>query len=63
MTTTKTKEDMYTVCFSGTYFSLFTNVLAEDDEQAIENARALVEDQHGFNLTQEAYDAWAEVAQ
>jgi hypothetical protein len=63
MTTTQTKEQMHTVCFSGTYFSLFCNIMAENEEQAIANACALIEDQHGFNLTAESYDAWAEVAQ
>jgi len=61
MTATQTREQVYTVCFSGSYFSLYTTVTAENDEQAIANATALVEDQHGFNLTGEAYDAWAEV--
>lgn len=61
MSTTQTRGQMYTVCFTGSYFSLFTHTTAENEEQAIDNARALVEDQHGFNLSGEAYDAWAEV--
>ena len=63
MTTTATREQTYTVCFSGTYFSLYTTVTAETSEQAIDNASALVEDQHGFNIKAEAHDAWAEVTQ
>jgi len=59
----KNREEMYTVWFTGSYFSLCTQITAEDEDQAIENARALVEDQHGFDLTGEADDASAEVTE
>ena len=48
MTTTTEKE--WCVRFTGSYFSLITNVLAENAEQAEANAIAQLQDQHGLDM-------------
>ena len=47
---TTTTETQYTVRFIGSYFSLLTTVMAENEEQAEANAIANLEDQHGFDM-------------
>lgn len=47
---TVTTETQYTVRFIGSYFSLLTTVMAENEEQAEANAIANLEDQHGFDM-------------
>lgn len=55
-------ETEYRVTFVGRYFVLTTNVQAIDEEQAIENATAFLQDQHGFDMDAEAFHAEAEPA-
>lgn len=55
--TTKT----YKVTFVGNYFTLTTFADAENDEQAVANAMAFIQDQHGFDMEAEAFDAIAEL--
>ena len=51
---------VWTVQFVGDYFTLTTTVIAEEEEQAIENAKAWLFDRHGFDLDSEVNeaDAW-----
>jgi len=53
-------ETVWTVQFVGDYFTLTTTVIAEEEDQAIENATAWLFDRHGFNLDNEVNDvnAW-----
>ena len=50
-------ETAWTVQFVGDYFTLTTTVMAEEEDQAIENAKAWLFDRHGFNLDNEVNDA------
>ena len=43
-------EKEWCVRFVGSYFSLITNVLAENEEQAEANAIAQLQDQHGLDM-------------
>ena len=43
-------ETQWCVRFTGSYFSLTTNVLAENAEQAEANAIAQLQDQHGLDM-------------
>lgn len=43
-------ETQWCVTFIGSYFSLTTNVLAENAEQAEANAIAQLQDQHGLDM-------------
>ena len=53
---TVTTETEWCVRFVGSYFSLITNVMAENEEQAEENAIAQLQDQHGLDMeTSRAY--------
>jgi hypothetical protein len=47
---TVTTEKEWCVRFVGSYFSLITNVIAEDEEQAEEAAIAQLKDQHGLDM-------------
>jgi hypothetical protein len=47
---TTTTETQYTIRFIGSYFSLLTTVMAENEEQAYANAIANLEDQHGLDM-------------
>ena len=47
---TTTTETQYPVRFIGSYFSLLTTVMAENDEQAEANAIAQLQDQHGLDM-------------
>lgn len=51
---------VWTVQFVGDYFTLTTTVIAEEEEQAIENAKAWLSDRHGLSLEGEVNeaDAW-----
>jgi len=53
-------ETTWTVQFVGDYFTLTTTVTAEEEDQAIENAKAWLFDRHGFDLDNEVndVDAW-----
>lgn len=54
---TVTTETEWCVRFVGSYFSLITNVMAEDEEQAEENAIAQLLEQHGLDMeTAGAFD-------
>lgn len=55
-----TTETAWTVQFVGDYFTLITTVIAEEEDQAIENAKAWLFDRHGFHLDNEVndVDAW-----
>ena len=53
---TVTTENKYTVRFIGDYFSLLTNVTAENDEQAEAAAISQLKDQHGLDM--ETTGAW-----
>ena len=44
------KEKDWCVRFVGDYFSLITNVLANNEEQAVELAIAQLKDYHGFDV-------------
>lgn len=50
MNTTHQAETMRIVRFVGDYFVLTTNVVASEDDQAIENATANLRDHHGSKL-------------
>ena len=50
-------EQVWTVQFVGDYFTMTTTVIAEEEDQAIENAKAWLFDRHGFNLDNEVNDA------
>jgi hypothetical protein len=43
-------ERQWCVRFVGSYFSLITNVVAENEEQAEANAIAQLQDQHGLDM-------------
>lgn len=45
-----TTERQWCVRFVGSYFSLTTSVIAENDEQAEANAIAQLQDQHGLDM-------------
>jgi hypothetical protein len=47
---TVTTETEWCVRFVGSYFSLITNVMAENEEQAEANAIAQLQDQHGLDM-------------
>jgi len=47
---TVTIETEWCVRFVGSYFSLITNVMAENEEQAEANAIAQLLDQHGLDM-------------
>ena len=47
---TVTTETQYTIRFIGSYFSLLTTVMAENEEQAEANAIAQLQDQHGLDM-------------
>lgn len=54
---TVTTEKEWCVRFVGSYFSLITNVLAEDEEQAEEAAISQLKDHHGLDMeTAGAFD-------
>ena len=55
-------ETVWTVQFVGNYFTLTTSVNASEEDQAIENATAFLQDQHGFDMGAEAKqaEAWSE---
>jgi hypothetical protein len=54
---TVTTETEWCVRFVGSYFSLITNVMAENEEQAEANAIAQLQDQHGLDMeTAGAFD-------
>lgn len=50
---------LWTVQFVGDYFTMTTTVIAEEEDQAIENAKAWLFDRHGFDLDSEVNDAEA----
>jgi hypothetical protein len=50
-------EQVWTVQLVGDYFTMTTTVIAEEEDQAIENAKAWLFDRHGFNLDNEINDA------
>jgi hypothetical protein len=52
-------ETAWTVQFVGNYFTLTTNILAEEEDQAIENAKSFLSDQHGFDMDSNANEAEA----
>jgi len=54
------KETMWKVQFHGDYFSLSMHLSAETEDQAIDNAKALLQDHHGFDMDMEADSAEAE---
>lgn len=43
-------ETIRTVKFVGDHFSLYINVPASEDDQAIENANAQLQDYYGWNV-------------
>ena len=43
-------ENEYTVRFIGDYFSLITNVLANNEDEAVSAAIAQLKDYHGFDV-------------
>ena len=54
---TVTTEKEWCVRFVGDYFSLITNVMAKDEEQAEANAIAQLKDHHGLDMeTAGAFD-------
>lgn len=55
------KETMWKVQFHGMYFSLSINLSAETEDQAIDNAKAVLQDHHGFDMDMEADSADAEM--
>ena len=55
------KETMWKVQFHGDYFSLSMHLSAETEDQAIDNAKALLLDHHGFDMWVEANEADAEM--
>jgi hypothetical protein len=57
---TKVEATVWMVQFVGDYFTLTTTVIAEEEEQAIENAKAWLFDRHGFDLEGQVNeaDAW-----
>ena len=58
----KKNETVWTVQFVGNYFTLTTFVNASEEDQAIENATAFLQDQHGFDMDAQAKqaEAWSE---
>ena len=56
----KKEETIKVIKFIGAYFVLTTNIVASDDDQAIENAIANLRDHHGNALVDaliaESYD-------
>lgn len=48
---TTTTETEYTVRFIGDYFSLLTNVTAQNEEQAEAAAISQLKDHHGLDMT------------
>ena len=46
-----TQEKQYEVTFVGTYLTLHTSVLAENEEQAEANAIANLQDQYGLDFS------------
>jgi hypothetical protein len=61
---TAVEATVWTVQFVGDYFTLTTTVIAEEEEQAIANATAQLEDRYGMDMGRDANesDAW-EIAQ
>lgn len=55
------EEQEYRVTFVGSYFTLTTFVSAVDEEQAVSNATAFLQDQHGFDMDAEAFHAETEI--
>lgn len=53
---TTTTENEYTVRFIGDYFSLLTNVMAQNEEQAEATAIWQLKDYHGLDM--EEAGAW-----
>lgn len=53
-------ETQWQVQFVGDYFTLTTTVIAEEEEQAIANATAQLEDRYGMDMGRDANeaDAW-----
>jgi len=47
---TTTTETQYTVRFIGSYFSLLTTVMAENEEQAEANAVTQLKEEHGLDM-------------
>lgn len=55
-----TKTDtVWTVQFVGDYFTMTTTVIAEEEDQAIANATAFLQDQHGMDMDFHANEAEA----
>jgi hypothetical protein len=52
-------ETTWTVQFVGNYFTLTTHVQAEEEDQAIANATAFLQDQHGMDMDFHANEAEA----
>lgn len=50
---------LWTVQLVGDYFTLTTTVMAEEEDQAIENAKAWLLRRHGFDLSREVEHAEA----
>lgn len=56
-TTTETRiEHRYIVTFIGAYFTLSTHIFAENEEQAVDNADALIGDYYGWNVKDASKD-------
>ena len=57
---TEVEETIWVVQFVGDYFSLTTQVSASEEEQAIANATAQLEQQYGMDMGRDANeaDAW-----
>jgi hypothetical protein len=57
---TEVEETIWVVQFVGDYFSLTTQVSASEEEQAIANATAQLEQQYGMDMGRDAneVDAW-----
>ena len=48
---------MWKVQFHGMYFSLHVFISAETEDQALDNAKAILQDHHGFDMDMEADSA------
>ena len=51
------KDTMWKVQFHGMYFSLHVFISAETEDQALDNAKAILQDHHGFDMDMEADSA------
>lgn len=53
-------EHRYTVTFVGAYFVLSIHIFAENEEQAVDNADALLGDYYGWNVKDVSHEITVE---